>query len=210
MTDDIQLIGDGEIDIEASAEGRKPRIKCAPAYSGGKLDVAWQHPETGERLPVVIDLATLKYEDGLPFVRHHNIREPLGTIEKITNTKSELCAEGPFTHGHTLYGATELTAARNGFKHRPSVTVYSPDPCDVVRVGAGERRFVNNRHHEGTCFVVYNGRLRNVSLESTPGDPDAGKGSILAQGAQIMTGLFQQWLGQQAAQTPPLRQATKT
>ena len=45
MSDDIRLEGDGEIqitDIEASApEGRKPRIRTKPAYSGGKLDVAW-------------------------------------------------------------------------------------------------------------------------------------------------------------------------
>ena len=67
MTDDIRLIGDGEIrfvDIEASATdphsggGRKPRISTNPAYSGGKLSVVWKHPETEEVLPVVVDLDT--------------------------------------------------------------------------------------------------------------------------------------------------------
>ena len=67
MSDDIRLEGDGEIqitDIEASApEGRKPRIRTKPAYSGGKLDVAWN--VNGERLPVVVDLETLEYGSGM-------------------------------------------------------------------------------------------------------------------------------------------------
>ena len=175
MTDDIRLIGDGEIrfvDIEASADtGRKPRISTNPAYSGGKLDVAWTHPETGERLPVVVDLETLEAGAGLPFVLYHDLKKPIGTIDKITKTQSELKAEGAFTHGHTLYGANELTAARNGFKHRPSVTVYSPEPKHVIKVGAGERRFINGRYQEGAFFAVYHGKLRNISMESTPSDP---------------------------------------
>ena len=167
MTDDIRLIGDGEIhfvDIEASAStGRKPRISTNPAYSGGKLDVEWTHPETKERLPVVVDLETLEAGAGLPFVLYHRLDQPLGTIENIAKTQSDLKAEGSFTHGHTLYGANELTAARNGFKHRPSVTVYNPDPKNVIRVGEGERRFINGRTQEGAFFAVYHGKLRNIS-----------------------------------------------
>ena len=104
MSDDIRLEGDGEIqitDIEASApEGRKPRIRTKPAYSGGKLDVAWLHPETHECLPVVADLDTLDTENNLPFVLNHKLDQPLGTIEAITKTQSELTAEGSFTHRH--------------------------------------------------------------------------------------------------------------
>ena len=191
--DDIQLTGDGIIeiaDIEASAEGRKPRIRTAPAYSGGKLDVAWTHPDTHESLPVVVDLETLNANAGLPFVLNHNINQPLGTIETITKTTSDLKAEGLFTHGHTPYGAAELTAARNGFKHRPSVTVYRPDPKNVIRVGTGERKFINERTQEGPFFAVYHGQLRNIALVSTPGDPGSDvSGSILAhsQGVQTMS-----------------------
>jgi len=51
MTDDIRLIGDGEIrfvDIEASADtGCKPRISMNLAYRGGKLDVAGRAPGNG-------------------------------------------------------------------------------------------------------------------------------------------------------------------
>jgi hypothetical protein len=195
MTDDILLTGDGEIrfvDLEASAsEGRKPRIKTTPAYCGGKLDVAWEHPDTKERLPVIVDLETLDARPGLPFVLYHKIDQPLGTIEKITKTQFDLCAEGTFTHGHTLYGANELTAARNGFKHRPSVTVYRPDAKNVIRVGDGERKFINGRTQEGPFFAVYHGQLRNISMESTPGDRNCDRsGSILAssqQGVQTMS-----------------------
>jgi hypothetical protein len=210
MSDDILLIGDGEIqflDLEASADaGRKPRIRTSPAYSGGKLDVAWTHPETKERLPVVVDLETLEAGAGLPFVLYHDLKQPLGTIDKITKTSSELHAEGPLTHGHTLYGAQELTAARNGFKHRPSVTVYRPEPKHVLRVGDGERRLINGRTQEGPFFAVYHGKLRNISMESTPGDPacDA-RGSILAQSKGVQTmepNLFQQANPADGAPTP--------
>jgi len=217
MSEDIQLLGDasdGAIDIEASApSGKVPRIRTAPAYSGGKLDVSWTHPVTGERLPVVVDLPTLNVgeSNSLSFVLRHKLDQPLGMIEGITKTQSDLSAEGSFTHGHTFYGASELTAARNGFKHRPSVTVYNPDPKDVVRVSAGERKFINGRLQEGAFFHVLNGRLRNISLEPTPGDPDCDtRGSILAQakGVQQMSepNLFQQSNpadGTPAPQAPP-------
>ena len=129
----------------------------------------WQ--KMGEHLPVVVDLATLEAGSGLPYVLNHNINQPIGTIESITKTQSDLQAEGSFTHGHTLYGANELTAARNGFKHRPSVTVYSPDLKNVIRVGDGERKYINGRTQEGPFFAIYHGKLRNIALVSTPGDP---------------------------------------
>jgi len=46
---DFQLTESLPVDIEAAAEGRKPYIQTAPAYSGGMLDVAWMY--NGERLP---------------------------------------------------------------------------------------------------------------------------------------------------------------
>ena len=55
--------------------------------------------ETGERLPVVVDLETLEAGAGLPFVLYHDLHKPLCTIEKITKTQSELKAEGAFTRG---------------------------------------------------------------------------------------------------------------
>jgi len=182
---DIILSGDGQLDIEAASEGRKPRIRTAPAYAGGKLDIAWMWE--GERLPVIIDLETLNASAGLPFVLNHDIKKPMGTIDTIAKTTTELRAEGPLTHDHTPYGANELIAAKKGFKHRPSVTVYNPtDPSNVVRVGHGEKRFINGRMQEGPFFAVYNGNLRNISLESTPGDRESDtRGSILAQAKGI-------------------------
>ena len=106
-------------------------------------------------------------------------------------------------NGHTLYGANELTAARNGFKHRPSVTVYSIDPKNVIRVGEGERRFINGRYQEGAFFVVYHGKLRNISMESTPGDPACDtRGSILAQSKGVQT-MSQENLFPEQQGTPP-------
>ena len=106
---DIILSGDGQLDIEAASEGRKPRIRTAPAYAGGKLDIAWMWE--GERLPVIIDLETLNASTGLPFVLNHDIKKPMGTIDTIAKTATELRAEGPLTHDHTPYHRLALTCS---------------------------------------------------------------------------------------------------
>ena len=118
---------------------------------------------------------------------NHDIKKPIGSIDTLVKTDTELRAEGPVTHDHMPYGAVEVIAAKKGFKHRPSVTVYNPtDARNVVRVGHGERRFINGRLQDGPFFAVYNGDLRNISLESTPGDRDSDtRGSILAQAKGI-------------------------
>ncbi len=162
------------------ADSGQPRIVAKPAYSGGKLYI------NGYDQPVVLDLQSFK-TDEVSFVLYHDINMPLGTASEITNDGKELAASGPLTHGHKDYAKDEIIAARNGFRHRPSVTVYSPKREDVTFIQAGQSILANGRKQDGPFFYVKNGFLKNIALVTTPGDPNS-HAQIIAQSSNSYQG----------------------
>ncbi len=162
------------------ADSGQPRIVAKPAYSGGKLYI------NGYDQPVILDLQSF-IADLVAFVLYHDINKPLGTVEQFANDGKVFNAWGLITHAHKDYAQDEITAARHGFRHRSSVTVYKPKRDDVTFVGSGNSLFANGRNHEGPFYLVKNGRLKNIALVTTPGDPDS-DAQIIAHSSNSIQG----------------------
>jgi capsid protein len=171
---------DGTFDIEAT-EGKLPKIKAEPAYSGGLLQVNWT-PASGVKLPVVVDLLTLEAKAGTPFLLNHKINEPVGVIEDIVCSDNSLKVSGTFTHVDEDYGKREIINSKRGFKHRPSIGIYNPTEDQVTYVARGQSLYANGQLRPGPFYFVRHGRLKEVSLVTVPADLNADPtGMILAK-----------------------------
>jgi hypothetical protein len=148
------------------------------AYTGGvmypRLAIQWNGP-------VVIDLSGLASEGTPPVHRDHDESRPVGHLTAVENDGTKISVTGVFSVPST--DTTEIVqGAKNGFPWRPSVGVkigtYSTIP-------QGQVLQCNGRTFEGPILVVRRSTLKEVSVVTIPGDPNANV-SIAASGNDPM------------------------
>ncbi|MBI1373921.1 MAG: hypothetical protein GC159_14455 [Phycisphaera sp.] len=168
MTDNL-LLAAPEVEIEAGAEPKRPRINIV-AYSGGLMSV----PGWG---PVAIDLAGLDASGQVPLLADHDAR--VGGIvghgeARVVN--GQLIVAGVMSGaGDAARQIVEMTTG--GFSFQASVGV---EPVEHERVPPGTKVQVNGRTLSSPrgFVLVKQGRLREVSI--TPLGADAGTSVAIA------------------------------
>jgi hypothetical protein len=165
-TEDL-LLAAPEVQIEAGAESRRPRLSIV-AYTGGVMRVpGWER--------VVIDLAGLELSGGVAILSDHDSTRR-GVVGHGT---AEVREHRLFVTGSisaTGEAAREIVeSSRNGFPWQASVGV---EVFDREQVRAGQRVEVNGRSIEAPATsgcgltLVRRGRLREVSIVGIGCDGD--------------------------------------
>ncbi len=171
------LLTAAEVDIEAAAEKKRPKITLV-AYTGGVMRV----PGWGD---VAIELRGLELPEQVPLLSDHD-----GRVAAVVGHGQPETKGGRLLVSGVVSGAGEaaeqvVKMAKAGFAFQASVGV---EPIEHVRIGKGEKVTVNGRtlSAAGGFALVKRGRLREVSIVAVGADGDTSVG-IAAQRKTTMT-----------------------
>ena len=161
----VELTLAGSCTLEA-AEGKAARFSIH-AYSGGKL------PVSGFKFPVVVDLASAKFEDtDQSFVnRHHDQKRELGHADRADTRidATGIYLDGVFSHENDDTREI-ITASKRGKKFRASIEALFPPAVLVLQ---GKSITVNGQTFKGPVYVARNARITGVAILTRAADMDS-------------------------------------
>lgn len=175
-----------------------PRLTITPAYSGGFLLL----PDF-QNVPVVLDLATLSFEqENIPILWHHHDEIILGHTTALKcdgraiNAEAELTAYAETYDSAGKRKAEEVVSkSKLGQRWEASVGTGVIATQDAALVPEGEKVSVNGRDFTGPLYLIKNIRIVEISLVPVGADRDTGvtitASGLLAEGTKMG---FTAWL----------------
>ena len=175
-----------------------PRLTITPAYSGGFLLL----PDF-QNVPVVLDLATLSFEqENIPILWHHHDEIILGHTTALKcdgraiDAEAELTAYAETSDSAGKRKAEEVVSkSKLGQRWEASVGTGVIATQDAALVPEGEKVSVNDREFTGPLYLIKNIRIVEISLVPVGADRDTGvtitASGLLAEGTKMS---FLDWL----------------